>query len=70
MYVKLPREASKARLTINAGQDMDGQLLWFFDDDMLALRIPADHMMIVRTFEQSVCEKPRSAPSASKKTMR
>jgi hypothetical protein len=33
---------------------MDGELFWFFDDDVLALRIPTDHVVIHGTFEEAV----------------
>jgi hypothetical protein len=33
---------------------MDSKLLWFFDDDVLSLRIPTDHVVILGTFEEAV----------------
>jgi hypothetical protein len=52
-YIKLPREAGESRLTINAWEDMKSKLLGSFDNDMFALSIPTDHMMIFRTLEET-----------------
>lgn len=51
--VELPGEAGKPGLTVDAGEDVDGKLLWFFDDDVLSGRIPADHVMVLGAFEEA-----------------
>jgi hypothetical protein len=40
-------------LTVDAWEDVKGQLLWSFYDDMLARRIPADHMMVFGAFQKT-----------------
>jgi hypothetical protein len=50
-YIQLAREAGKARLTVDAGQDMQRQLLWTLDNDVFSCRIPSDHMVVFWTFK-------------------
>lgn len=54
-YIELPGEAGKSRLPVDAWEDMEGKLLRPLDDDMLSSGIPANHMVILGAFEQTVC---------------
>ncbi len=49
----MPRERSKARLAVNAGENMERELLWTFDNDVLSGGIPADHVVILWPFEEA-----------------
>jgi len=41
-------------LTIDAGEDMESQLLWPFYDDVFACGIPADHVMVFWAFKETI----------------
>jgi hypothetical protein len=41
-------------LTVYAGEDVEGELLWTFYDDVLASRVPSDHVVVLWPFEESV----------------
>ena len=49
----MPREGSKARLAVNAGEDMEGKLFWSLDDDVLSGGIPPDHVVVLWTFKET-----------------
>ncbi len=51
--VKLPREASKSRLTVYTWKDMKSKLLWSLYDDMFAGRVPPNHMVVFRTLKKT-----------------
>jgi hypothetical protein len=51
--VELTRKARKPGLAIYAREDMDRELLWFFDNDVLAGGIPANHVVILSTLEKT-----------------
>jgi hypothetical protein len=50
----LPREASEAGLSVDAGEDMKSELFWSLDDDVLAGLVPADHVVILGSLEETV----------------
>lgn len=52
-YVELTGKWSKAGLTINARKDMESELFWAFDDDLLALWIPTYHVLILWFLKKS-----------------
>ena len=52
-HVELPREAREARLTVNGGKDVQGQLLRTLDDDVLASVVPANHVVILWPLEEA-----------------
>jgi hypothetical protein len=62
-HIKLPRETGKARLSVDTRQDMDGQLLRLFDDDMLALWVPSNHVMVLRSLQKTVINETPQAIS-------
>lgn len=49
----MPREAGETGLSVNAWKDMQSELLWPLDDDVLAGGIPADHVMVLRSLEEA-----------------
>jgi hypothetical protein len=52
-YIQLPGKTGKTRLAVNTGENMKRELFWSLNNDMLALRVPADHVMVLRTLEQT-----------------
>jgi hypothetical protein len=52
-HVQLSGEACEARLTINGRKHMEGELFWFFYDDVFSSWIPPNHMMVFKTFEKT-----------------
>ena len=50
----MARETGKTRLTVDAWEDMERELLWSFDDDVFAGRIPADHVVVLWSLEKTV----------------
>ena len=52
-YVKLPGEARKARLTVDAWEDMKGELLWPLYDDVLSCGVPANHVVVLWSLEKA-----------------
>jgi hypothetical protein len=40
-------------LTVDAWEDVKSELLWSFNNDMLARWIPADHVVIFGAFEKA-----------------
>ena len=52
-HVQLARETSKARLAIHAGENVEGELLGAFDDDVFAGGIPTNHVVVFGAFEES-----------------
>jgi len=40
-------------LTVNAGENMESELLWALDDDVFACRVPANHVMVLGAFEEA-----------------
>lgn len=53
-YVQLAREAREARLPVHAWEDMECELLWSLDDDVLSGGIPANHVLVLGSFEETV----------------
>ena len=49
----MPGEAGEAGLAVDAGQDVQRELLWFLDNDMLARGIPPNHVVVLGTLEQA-----------------
>ena len=49
----MPRKGSKSGLTVDAWEDVEGKLLGSFYDDVLAGRVPSDHVMVLWTFEEA-----------------
>ncbi len=52
-YVELPREAREAGLAVDAWEDVEGELFWPLDDDVLAGGVPADHVVVLGAFEET-----------------
>jgi len=50
----LPGEARESRLTVYAWEDVKSQLLWSFDDDVLACWIPPNHVVVFWALEESI----------------
>ena len=48
-----PREAGETRLTVDAGEDMERELLWPFYDDVLARGVPSNHVVVLRSLEET-----------------
>jgi hypothetical protein len=53
-YVQLTRKTGKARLTIHAWEDMDRELFRLFDNNVFALLIPPDHVMVLLLLKKTV----------------
>jgi len=49
-HIELPREAGESGLTVYTWENVEGELFWAFDDDMLSSRIPANHMVVFWAF--------------------
>lgn len=52
--IELAGETSESRLAIDTGQDMDGELLGLFNNDVFTLRVPSNHMVVLRPLEKTV----------------
>lgn len=52
-YVELTGEGGESRLSINAGEDMEGELLWPLNDDLFTLGVPSNHMVVFGFFEKT-----------------
>ena len=52
-HVQLARETRKARLAVDTGEDVEGELFWSLDNDVLAGGIPADHVVVLGTFKKT-----------------
>ena len=57
-------EAGEARLAVDGRKDVEGELLWTLDDDVVAGWVPADHVVVFRTLEETTRFATRSAGSA------
>lgn len=64
-YVQLTRETREPRLAVDRGKDMEGELLWPFDDNVVASWIPPNHMVILGFFKQTAGS--RDQPRQEKK---
>lgn len=40
-------------MTVDAGEDVEGELLWSLDDDVLAGGVPADHVVVFLALEEA-----------------
>ena len=40
-------------MTINAWKDKESELLWALDDDVLASRVPANHVVVLWALEEA-----------------
>ena len=52
-HVQLAREAGKALLAVHAGQDMKCELLGPLDNDVVAVSVPANHVLVLRLLEET-----------------
>lgn len=52
-HVELTGEGGESRLTINAGENMKSKLLWSLNNDLFALWVPSNHMVVFRFFEKT-----------------
>ena len=53
-YVQLARETGKTRLTVDAWEDMKGELLWPLYDDVLSCGVPANHVVVLWSLEKTL----------------
>lgn len=44
-------EAGEARLSVDGRKDVEGELLWTLDDDMVPGWVPADHVVVFGLLE-------------------
>ena len=53
-HIELATKTGKPRLAVDRRKNVKSKLLRTFDDDMVTVGIPADHMLIFRLFQQSI----------------
>ena len=52
-YVELAGDGGKAGLTVDGVEDVEGMLLWSFDDDMVASSVPSYHVVVLLLFKET-----------------
>jgi len=66
----LPGEARESRLTVYAWEDVKSQLLWSFDDDVLACWIPANHVVVFWSLEETCLGQEERVERATKRWLK
>lgn len=51
--IELAGEGGEAGLAVDGGEDMEGELLWAFYDDVVAGGVPANHVLVIGLLEEA-----------------
>ena len=52
--IELPRKGSESGLTVDTGENVEGELLWTLHDDVFAGGVPPDHVVVLWPLEEPV----------------
>ena len=67
-HIELAGEGSKTGLAVDGGKDMEGELFWAFDNDMVASRVPSNHVVILLLLKQPAWHKKRRKEEPKRKS--